>query len=397
MNITIDNIFAFLIFFVLILAFMGFIVPSTYLPFTTTEQHQLEEIARALLDKMLFGTGYPENWGSNLSASGSSLTAFGLHKAKGDSYQLDINKVLKISSQGAYQLPSTIQIPPEVVAQLLGMRGPRRYEFSVSITPALNISYQILGNFSLDASTSVPALIAATVLNPDGRPAANANVTGLYLLMNVRKKGQDEIVYLNYTYYSKVTNWEGKTTLNFTTYLKALKDQLKTSELKRTISAMTLYAEYFGIRSVASSVMNQALFGTMIDKYLIVDFPIDQLPRGARQMQNATALSIPPFYVYLDYLHNDTNGQSGMVINAGSKKYRVYELGQGVDEDVTFICVPVKYRGDYQAVIFMRPPVDVICQTGIPGQIKTSVLRRLVRIGSWHYILELMTWRSAEF
>ncbi|MGQ9597496.1 MAG: hypothetical protein ACUVQY_09735 [Thermoproteota archaeon] len=86
-----------------------------------------------------------------------------------------------------------------------------------------------------------------------------------------------------------------------------------------------------------------------------------------------------------------------MVINRGAKNYRVYELTSGIDEDVTLLMLPVKYRGKYYLASFLRPPYSIICQTGMAqGNIKTSVLKRMVRIGSFHYTCEVRVWRWGE-
>lgn len=397
MDITIDNLFAFLIFLLLVITFLGYIVPSTYLSFTTTEQHQLEVIAEGTMDKFLLSTGDPLDWGKDITINASTLSAFGLRKNGGDVYELDIDKALRIANVGPAQLPTTVQIDSDTVSRLLGLREPRRYDYSLRIIPALNVSVRILANYSLKGTESVPSILAVTVLNPDGRPASNTNVTGLYLLMNARQKGNDETVYMNYTYFTQVSNWEGKCNLNFTSWIKAVESDIGSSQLKKTSTAVTIYGDYYGIRSTSSFALSSALQGSIVGRYLIVEFPIEELPKGARQMQNATALSIPPYYVYLDYLHNETNGQSGMIVNAGSKKYRVYALGNDVDDDVSFIFVPVKYLGQYTAMTFMRPPINLGSQSATPGGVKTSVLRRLVRIGSWHYIVQITVWRQAQF
>jgi hypothetical protein len=402
MDITIDNLFAFGILFVLIFAFVGFVVPSTYLPFTTTKEHQLEDTAQAIMDKLLLTTGYPANWGNNITVPGSALTAFGLRKEGGEPYELDVNKILRISNSSTYSVPSTLYIDPATAAQLLGLNGSVKYSFSIQISPALNITAQTLSYYTLKGnknSSQVPSVIKLAVKNSESRVASNANVSVVFLLMNVRTQGnKEDVAYMNYTCLTKVTDWSGQCTMNFTSFLKAVEAELKQtkSDLAKTTVALTVFAEYYGIRSTSSFPMDEVLTASVVDNYLIVDYPID-LPNGARHMLNMCALGVPPLYIYLDYLHNETNGESGMVINKGAKKYRVYALGQDIDEDVSFIYLAVKYQGSYYAVVVMRPPPFVVYQSGVPGGIKTSVLSRIVRIGPWHYVFTVAVWREAEF
>jgi hypothetical protein len=408
MDITIDNLFAFLIMFALVVAFVSFVIPSTYLPFTTTEEHQLEDIAGGVMDKLLLTTGYPANWGNDITVPGSALTAFGLRKEGGEPYELDVNKILRICNSSTFAVPSALYVDPADTAQLLGLNGSVKYSFSIQISPALDItvesvSYYILKGNSGKNNYQVPSVIKLAVKNSEGRPASNADVSVIYLLMNVRTKaGQEDIAYMNYTCFTKVTDWSGQCTMNFTSFLEAVEAELKQakSDLAKTSVALTVFAEYYGIRSTSSFPMDEVLTvltGSIVDNYLIIDFPVDTLPNGARHMLNMCALGVPPLYIYLDYLHNETNGQAGMVINAGAKKHRVYALGQDIDEDVSFIYLPVKYQGNYYTVVIMRPPPLVAYQSGVPGGMKTSVLRKLVRIGPWHYVFTIAVWRGAEF
>jgi hypothetical protein len=405
MDITIDNLFAFGILLVVVFAFVGFVIPSTYLPFTTTKEHQLEDIAQGIMDKLLLTTGYPADWGNDITVPGSALTAFGLRKEGGEPYELDVNKILRICNSSTFTVPSTLYVDPADTARLLGLDGSVKYSFSIQISPALNItvesvSYYILKGNSGKNNSQVPSVIKLAVKNSEGRPASNANVSVIYLLMNVRTKaGEDDIAYMNYSCFTKVTDWSGQCTMNFTSFLEAVEADLKQakSDLAKTSVALTVFAEYYGIKSTSSFPMDEVLTASIVGNYLIVDFPVDTLPNGARHMLNMCALGVPPLYIYLDYLHNETNGQAGMVINAGAKKHRVYALGQDIDEDVSFIYLAVKYRGSYYTAVIMRPPPSVVYQAGVPGGIKTSVLRRIVRIGPWHYVFTVAVWRGAEF
>ena len=420
MHVTIDNMFAFLILLLILVTFMGYIIPSAYLSFTTVKEHQLEEVAQAIMDKVLLSPGIPEDWGDILRVNDSSqLSAFGLQKAGGAPYELDVNKVLRIvsmNSSSKIMLPETIRIDPYTIARLLGLG--HEYGFSMKITPALNISFRVLEYYSFengDLKDPVPMKVEARVITPEGRPAIGANATGLFIFMTIMKikqgQGQpEEISYINSTYATSTVDLDGKAIFSFETFLKSLDKMLRERgergeiiKLEHACSAAVVYADYYGIRTSRSEPLGNIsgiLKGTTVGKYLIVEYPIDGFPKGnegARQLENQTGLADPPYYVYTSTLQNDTNGQSGMVINKGAKKYRVYELSNAVDDDVSLIILPVKYLGNYTAILFFRNPYDLTCQVGLAsGNIKTSVLRRMVKIGSFHYMFEVRVWRWGE-
>jgi hypothetical protein len=405
MHITIDNLFAFLILTLILITFMGYIIPSSYLSLTTTREHQLEEVAQSVMDKMLLNPGHPGNWGDILAVNNNSqLLAFGLQKMGGTPYELDVNKILRIASvntSSTKMLPETVRIDPGTIARLLGLG--HEYGFSIRVTPALNISFRVLRDYSFKNgqwSNPVPMVVEVTVTTPEGRPAIGANATGFYILMSIRKIGNEEISYINYSYATGTVGLDGKAIFSFQPFLESIDNELGHNILMKVCSATVVYADYYGIRTSRSEPLERSsdiLEGTTVGQYLMVEFPISELPKGARQMENQTGLADPPYYVYVSTLQNDTNGQSGMIINSGSKKYRVYRLPNAVDDDVSLIILPVKYLGSYTAVLFFRNPSDITCQVGYAsGNIKTSVLRRMVKVGSFHYVFEVRVWRWAE-
>ncbi|MBO3754449.1 MAG: hypothetical protein FGF53_06210, partial [Candidatus Brockarchaeota archaeon] len=322
--------------------------------------------------------------------------AFGLQKAGGEPYELDMDKVLRIVNTGIGQLPETVQIDPWTIARLLGVEN--KYGLSIRIMPALNLTATPLAYYDLKGGVMVPSVIKITVKTPEGRPAISANVTGIYVLMVIQKEGGEDVCYVDYLDKTSVVNPDGYATLDFSDFLEDARDRV--GNLQRSFSAAIIYADYYGIRAVNSSLLGETdvLQGSTVGDYLIVRFPEGgaYIP-GARHLKNQTALANPPYYIYLSRLLNETNGESGMVVNRGAKDYRVYRVSNTIDEDVAFIMMPVKYLGRYYVVNFRRPTSTTICQIGLAsGNIKTSVLRRMVKIGSFHYVFEVRVWRWGE-
>ncbi|MGB9717756.1 MAG: hypothetical protein ACPL4E_04875 [Thermoproteota archaeon] len=396
MHVTIDNMFAFLILLLILVTFMGYIIPTAYLSFTTAREHQLEEVAQAIMDKVLLSTGIPEDWGDVLKVENSSqLLSFGLQKAGGEPYELDMDKVLRMINIGGGQLPETIQIDAWTIARLLGLEN--KYGFSISITPALNLTTRVVGYYSLRGGVQVPSLVEVTVKTYEGRPAISANVTGVYVFMIIDKEAGRDVCYVDYVFKTGPVRTDGKASLDFTDLLSYAETRVK--DLQKSFSALIVYADYYGIRAVNSSMLGETdiLNGTTVGDYLILSISGSLETPAARHLRNQTALANPPYYVYLSTFRNETNGESGMIINRGSKNYRVYRITSTIDEDVAFIMTPVKYMGKYYVATFYRPPSITICQTGMAsGNIKTSVLKRMVRIGSFHYVFTVRVWRWAE-
>lgn len=410
MHITIDNIFAFLVLVLILVTFMGYIIPSAYLSFTTVKEHQLEEIAQAVMDKILLSPGYPEDWGDiTLVESEEDLMSFGLQKAGGEPYELDIDKVLRIASvdtSSVKALPDTVRIHPVRIAELLGLG--KGYEFSIRIMPALNITGRVTERRDFQSGGqqhSIPEIVEVTVKTPEGRPAINANVTGLYVFMNIRKKEGGDVSYSNYTFVTGRTDREGRTTLDFTRFVEEMVEKLG-NELKRSCSTVIVYADYYGIRAINTTVfeheMDGILKGMAVGNYLVVEFPYElNFTPAARHLgppgNPEVSLANPPYYVYTSGFEDDSNGESGWIINRGHYNFRVYELSSFVDDDVSLMILPAKYTGTYYAIPFYRAPSEVVCQQWtVAGNVKTSVLRRMVKVGSFHYIFELRVWRGGE-
>lgn len=418
MHITLDNVFAFLVLVLILTTFMGYIIPSAYLSFTTVKEHQLEEVAQSIMNKILLNPGYPENWGDiNLVQSEDDLKAFGLQKTNGSLYELDVDKILRIVSVNTSTiktLPQTVRISSDTIATLLGLGN--QYGFSIRITPALNISvyYETYYTFSNgkgvgQGQLEVPNPIRVIVKTPDGRPALGANITGLFILMSIRGGGSKEECYMNYSSVTSVTNWEGKATLDFTPFLDDIDEELGSKVLRKSGSAIVIYADYYGIRAVNSSILEtdveRRIDGTVVDNYLIlesVEDPEFPVPPAAVHLGREAGLANPPYYLYLSDFEQAGNnpGESGWIINRGHYNIRVYELSSLVDDDVTLVMMPLSYVGpprEYALASFFREPSNVVCQKGaVAGNIKTSILRRIVRVGSFHYIAEVRVWRWSE-
>jgi len=412
MQSTVDNLFSVIILFFIVSVGLLFLYPLFYVPNTEAKEHQLEDVAVATFNKIVSTTGIPQDWGANLNISASNLQAFGLAKANASiPYTLDINKILRITNSSSFPMPSTAYIDSETIAKLLGLRGENRYEFSITITPALNISYVVLSFLDVNTGNNnkerVPTVFNVKVTNYAGKPAANANVTITYVLVvvvNNQGQQQNDVYYYNTTSVTALTNWNGEVTIDATNWVTQIISGYKTKSYVLNHAALTVLvtAWYNGIRSMmpyaynnGSNLLNASTFGN----YLFLLYPSDLIPSGAFQITNSTLEFVPPIYIYLDAIINQApNGNAWQIINRGSKKYRVYQLDHAVEDDVALLLVPAKYTGNYYNIVAFRVPYVMSFGTGKPGGgIKTVVLENLVKIGSYDYLFKLTMWRSGEY
>jgi hypothetical protein len=242
----------------------------------------------------------------------------------------------------------------------------------------------------------VPSVFDVRVFNTAKEPAPASKVTVLAILSVVCSCETGDISQVNATTSSALTDWQGRCVIDITDWLSTLKAQLSGKELKKSHISIMVFAEYQGIRSAIPFEFGAELHGSVLGDLLFVSFPEDQLPNSAVFVINATELVVPPYYVLTGYLINETNGQSGMIVNKGSKRYRVYRVSTPPSDEVVVGYIIAKTRGSYLSVAFLRPPGFIQYGTGVPSAMKTAVLQRIVKIGNTHFIFQLTVWREAE-
>ncbi|MBO3801235.1 MAG: hypothetical protein QXS21_01350 [Thermoproteota archaeon] len=403
MQSIVDNLFSVIVLFFIVSIGFLFLYPLFYVPNTEAKEHQLEDVATATFNKIISSPGTPQDWGTNLNINSNNLQAFGLAKANASiPYTLDINKILRITNSSSFPMPSTAYIDPETIAKLLGLRGENRYEFSITIMPALNISYTPLNSINVGSSGNpeyIPTMFKIKVTNYAGKPASNSNVTVTYVLVVVQNKGGNDIYNYNTTSVTTLTDWNGEATIDATNWVLSITS--KTINLKHAALTILITAWYNGIKSIMPYAYNNGsnlLYASTFGNYLFLLYPVSLIPSGAFQITNSAIEFVPPLYVYPDYIVNQTNGNAGQVINKGSKKYRVYQLEDTVEDDIALLLIPVKYTGNYYNIAAFRIPNVMSFGTGKPGGgIKTVVLENLVKIGSYDYLFRLTMWRSGEY
>ena len=157
------------------------VVPNaSYTNLLYVDQQQLRNTALETLKAMLLDTGYPMDWGSQISFNQSSVKRFGLAYSEASSlYVLDSEKVQRLNVEN----PAG-NIDYEVIREKLGLQG---YGFCIRVRPLFNVTVD-------DLSVGNDLLFNVKVKSHDGRPVPNASVKATILY--VETSGKKE----NFTY-----------------------------------------------------------------------------------------------------------------------------------------------------------------------------------------------------
>jgi len=138
-------------------------VPAiSYVNLLYVDQQQFRNVALEALNSMLFGIGYPSDWGSSDPFNEGDVAKFGLALSESSSfYVLDPDKVQRLDVDN----PSG-SLDYETVRTLLGLQD---YGFNVKIIPPFSVT-------AIDKSEIPSLLFEVNVTFNDGRPIPNAHV-----------------------------------------------------------------------------------------------------------------------------------------------------------------------------------------------------------------------------
>ncbi len=158
-------------------------VPAiNYVNLLYVDQQQLRNVALEALNSMLFGMGYPSNWGSINPFSESDVTKFGLALSESSSfYVLDPDKVQRLNVEN----PSG-SLDYETVRKRLELQG---YGFNIRIMPLFNVAVddrridnylRFNVNVTLNERGPLPkASVTPTIFYVSGKKSDNFNFVTL--------------------------------------------------------------------------------------------------------------------------------------------------------------------------------------------------------------------------
>jgi len=170
-------------------------VPAiSYVNLLYVDQQQLRNVALEALNSMLFGMGYPSDWGSDFD----NIDKFGLALYESSSfYVLDSEKVGRLSSSN----PSGY-LDYENVSALLGLQN---YGFNIRIMPLFNVTVT-------NMTQGNDLLFNVNVRFNDGRLIPNAYVNAIMLYVSGKKSDNFNFT----TPLGNRTNELGECTISYT-------------------------------------------------------------------------------------------------------------------------------------------------------------------------------------
>jgi len=397
LEVNIDAILSGLVLILMITSTLSFVFTAAYGPLEAVQEHELENVANTILDRILLTPGSPSDWGSNIAVTQGAMTSFGLAKEGSTTLMdLDPSKVMRLADPALFPIPRSLHIDPIRAATLLGLRSDIRYGFLVTITPALNISATQVSNVSLyKGGDMIPSVLSVGVLSYDLIPAANAEVRALIVLSVLYPEKDQDLSEVYATTISATTDWQGRCVVNATGWLAGLHDDLSKKELKKSYISVMVYAEYHGITSAVVFDFGSTIRGGSIGDYLFVNASQVYVPGQKYKkkgqytlMFNASQLIVLPDHVIPGYLIN--------VTGRGWDGYKAYRVSTPLIDQVVAAYLIGSIKKDYYSIAFPRPLTPITFGTGAPSAMKTAVLRRVVRIGGLHFLFELKVWREVE-
>ncbi|MEM2305940.1 MAG: hypothetical protein QXK51_11420 [Candidatus Methanomethylicia archaeon] len=392
MHVTLDYLVAGLVIIIILAFSANSIFSLTSVNLKHVEEEQLNPLTERLLDKILLTPGEPTYWGNIYDYEDEAdITGFGLAYIKNNvinSYVIDPDKMSRM-------IHPVFQISPERITNLLGLTwdgGHPKYGFRLRIVPALNItiipdesSYVKIGNDKLYTNFTI------TVRSYDGYPAANSKIKAMYLAAKYKEGGggQEDCVDYSLIRSSTTADWKGEGNIKFSISSAGFQGYNKASFI------LIVYASYSGIKSFntynlrSQDILNASIIGN----YLIVEFPQNEDPQGARFLRGLVQIS--EYAIAEAKIKNVSRGESGWVINKGGKSYRVYEIS-GMDPSLNTDVLFIKWIGRFWISVMRYPPLVDYAAPSMAQALKIVTLHRYCRIGELTYVAELSVWRMAE-
>jgi hypothetical protein len=351
------------------------VVPNaSYMNLLYVDQQQLRNVALETLKAMLLDTGYPIDWGSQITFDQNSVKRFGLaHSGASSLYVLDLEKVQRLNIDN----PAG-NIDYEAIREKLGLQG---YGFCIRIMPLFNVTVDDVGEGN-------DLLFNVNVKSNDGRPVPNASVKATILYIETSKNKEN----LNFTTaIGKSTDELGKCTIScqlpdFTGYLLVL-----TVTVADMATVTIPYLEGF-----AQNVAYASIIGDMVR----LNIPEGEHP-SERTIMNMTCVGADEIWNYAGVGGNLPDDH--MTSGEGYYYWDQYLPGLSYDNPLflVFNIYTQEDTGPKHMVLFaVSPLVNIqsgLLQLGDPSaQAGGSVVKlsRSVDIRGMTYIFELLLWKK---
>ncbi len=399
MHVSLEYIALGILIIVFLVATM-YVIQNTMSKLNQVYEEQLYPVTQRILDKILLTTGYPADWGDNLTAIPED---FGLAlNGTRTSYVVDDAKVMRLTNFSTIANPAYINA--STIAELLGVEG--KYGFRLEIKPFLNQTMDVLATYPVPnrKTPDIPVYILVTVKNWYNIGVPNANVTAQLVLVRINFWPNGSVKDLNYTTFtrSNVTGPLGTCTVDFrddlADYFSA--PGLGAGGAYRVYSFVTLYTNWSGFL-VLSAIPTQALVDAPVSGYLIGDYVVINRTLsviGAVRIRNASLQVIPSTFSVLQVANitwlDTTSPPFGLL-----RPWQDYLVGkvEGLDPYAAYLLIFATWRG-YPIIITVSRVPNVDLWYGQPGALPPNsvTLTRVVQIGLYPYLVRLTVWRLAE-
>jgi hypothetical protein len=390
-------------------------VNATTSTVATTYEEQLYTIAERVMDKLILTPGYPVDWGTNIQVTPDTLQDFGLALYGARSpYIVDPDKVMRLANLST--LPNPLLLNTTRLAQLLNLED---YGFRLRITPMLVVNITPVGYYNYSQLYRFMSRFEIAVSNYYGLGIPNANITAMYVLVQVQPGtgNSGDVELKNVFVKTCLTDPVGRCTLDFTNDLRGV---LK-GQVKWFFPFLIVRTEWQGFVSVAgygsTSTGEAPVQGYIIGNYVFLNRTIDityiqhgNKNAGAVLVKDDLLQAVPEYQDLLNFTtvnwcrdsYGNFRGEDPLCNNAGrvipsAKQWYLIGYINYVEPLSSHIFIFAQYRGSPIAIVISRLPNINIAYGGKTALPANSVtLRRVCTIYSYPYVVELTIWRRAE-
>jgi hypothetical protein len=355
-------------------------------PVQEAENRQdVQSTAENLLTNLLGYSGYPPQWGSDLTINTTTLRGLGLAKASTDdtALNLDIDKITRLSdsSVGTY-------MGVDVVRRLANLQY--QYDFNLEFIPVLNITIIPTKTFTTNKGKILESAFKFIVTTHEQIRVANVNLTGYIMTPQlVQNQSGDFVNFTLVAVKSTVTDWKGEASLNYSIEMRGL------INVNLVGAVLFVRGNYYGLRTIAirmSQSSQDMMPATIVGDYFILGIQPQEIVQGTTQSQQVVEGTLD--CIAETSFQNSTdsvNHEAPWVIHYASKNYKVYELDY-MEPDIYFIGLVVKYSNTFWLAVALRVPHGMI-GNNIPSGSEVADVRRLVLIDGYTYYADLHLWK----
>lgn len=383
MRVSVEYLVSALLFLALISIITLILIPNIISYVIHVEEGQLQVEAEKILTQILLSPGDPPDWGVSATYP-YEIRVFGLARYKGLLYELDMNKLIRIYENSIENITDKCLIDVDNIARLLGIEG--RYGFSLSLTPVLNVTIRIANDSEY--------CFMIKVTTHEEIPVPNVNVTAIFLTAYIDHYGDENATFYVRDQKFAVTDYNGVAYVDFSELSEELADR------KLVGWSLIIYADFYGIKSVASYSNDTTLFGIILSNYLYIGH-IEEILNvtgrhggGAVHLHSAVALVTP------ESIETVVLSRVLPITPIGSARpYVIFEI-EGLEDKALMAVFVIKNKGRYKLAVAYRVPLHF--RVGVPLMTSSPVargvhLRRIVLVEGYLYYLDFTLWRLSEW